>query len=71
MMMKSLLRTCTWAITATISLSACAAMNEDASKTLKVTEIYSSSLCNINEQGIAQVKDKAAFQKILNKANNQ
>ena len=70
MIKRPFLRSSILTVTAVYSLSACAALNEDASNTLPVTEIYTSALCNISEQGITEVKDKTSLEEILTKANS-
>jgi len=70
MMTSNLLHSAAWVITATLGLSACAAINDSSTKTFPITEIYSASICNINEQGITEVKYKESLQKVLKKANS-
>jgi|GEM_PF-3843917 len=69
-MTNNILRSAAWVITASFGLSACAALNDSNVKTLPITEIYSSSICNINQQGITAIKDREALQGILKKANS-
>jgi len=70
MIISNLIRPAVWLVTATFGLSACAAFNDSQAKALPVTEIYSSSICNINEQGITEIEDKKHLQKVLKKANS-
>jgi len=69
-MTNNILRSAVWVITATFGLSACAALNDSSVKTLPVNEIYSAAICNINKQGITEIKDKEALQDMLKKANS-
>jgi hypothetical protein len=69
MINNGLLRSAACAITASFGLSACAGLNDSHVKILPVIEIYSASVCNINEQGITTIKDKKHLQKVLIKAN--
>jgi hypothetical protein len=70
MMKRQLVHSSLLVITAIYSLSACAALNEGGAKKISITEIFSSHLCNINEQSITEIKDKPALTAVLNKANN-
>jgi len=70
MMRNNLLRLSAWVITSTLGLSACTALNSSDAKTLPVTEIYSASTCNINEQGITAIENKESLREVLKKANS-
>jgi len=70
MMTNNILHSAVWVITATLGLSACAAINDSSTKTLPITEIYSASTCNINEQGITEIKNIESLQKVLKNANS-
>lgn len=65
----------TFLFTTAFSLSACGTSHNNRpnnsslpTKTLITTTLFSSSNCNINEQGITEVTDELALQSIINKA---